>query len=85
MSFGTDVSPHNLIEEMRLGATLARIAAEDINTVKTADIFAAATIGGAHALGRGDLGKLIDGAKADIVVVDLKIRPCCRAAIHCVR
>jgi 5-methylthioadenosine/S-adenosylhomocysteine deaminase len=72
MSFGTDVSPHNLLEEMRLGATLGRIAAEDINAVKTAEIFTAATVGGARALRRDDLGKLAPGYKADIVAVDLR-------------
>jgi cytosine/adenosine deaminase-related metal-dependent hydrolase len=71
MSLGTDVSPHNLIEEMRLAATLSRIAAEDINAVKTADLFFAATVAGARALGRDDLGKLAAGMKADLVLVDL--------------
>jgi cytosine/adenosine deaminase-related metal-dependent hydrolase len=71
MGLGTDVSPHNLIEEMRLAAVLARIAAEDINTLSTADVFHAATIGGARALMRDDIGRLAPGMKADIVVVDL--------------
>jgi 5-methylthioadenosine/S-adenosylhomocysteine deaminase len=71
MSMGTDVSPHNLIEEMRLAATLGRIAAEDINALNLADVFAAATVGGARALCRDDLGRLAPGMKADIVLVDL--------------
>jgi cytosine/adenosine deaminase-related metal-dependent hydrolase len=72
LGLGTDVAPHNLIEEMRLAAILARVAAEDIRTVSTADLFHAATAGGAAALGRDDLGRLAPGMKADIVLVDLK-------------
>ncbi len=72
IGMGTDVAPHNLIEEMRLAATLARIAAEDITTTSLTEIFHAATIGGAQALGRTDIGRLAPGAKADLLLVDLK-------------
>lgn len=72
LGLGTDVSPHNLIEEMRLALILARIASEDIHSVATADLFHAGTAGGAAALGRPDLGKLAPGAKADVVLVDLR-------------
>jgi len=72
IGIGTDVAPHNLIEEMRLAATLARVAAEDITTTSFAAVFHAATVGGAQALGRDDIGRLAIGAKADLVLVDLK-------------
>ena len=71
IGLGTDVSPHNLIEEMRLAAILARVAAQDINTTSTAAMFHAATVGGATALGRDDIGRLAPGARADLVLVDL--------------
>jgi cytosine/adenosine deaminase-related metal-dependent hydrolase len=71
MGLGTDVSPHNLIEEMRLAAILARVAARDITTTNTAEVFYAATVGGADALGRDDIGRLKVGGRADIVLVDL--------------
>jgi 5-methylthioadenosine/S-adenosylhomocysteine deaminase len=71
MGMGTDVSPHNLIEEMRLAAILARVAARDINTTSTAAMFHAATVGGATALGRDDIGRLAPGARADLVLLDL--------------
>jgi cytosine/adenosine deaminase-related metal-dependent hydrolase len=71
MGLGTDCSPHNLVEEMRKAAILARIAARDITTVSTADLFHAATAGGATALMRDDLGRLAPGKKADIVLLDL--------------
>ena len=72
MGIGTDTTPHNMLEEMRKAAILARVAAHDIHAVATADILHAATVGGATALQREDLGRLAPGAKADIVVVDLK-------------
>jgi len=71
IGFGTDVAPHNLIEEMRLAAILARVSAEDINTTSTGELFLAATVGGASALGRDDIGRLAPGMKADLVLVDL--------------
>ena len=47
------------------------IAAEDIRTAEMADVFHAATAGGARGLLRDDLGRLAPGAKADVVLVDL--------------
>src|SRR5205823_11038200 len=57
MGLGTDCSPHNLVEEMRKAAVLARVAARDITAVTTAELFHAATVGGARALLRGGLGR----------------------------
>ena len=71
MGFGTDCAPHNLIEEMRLAIILARSAVRDVAAANTASVFHAATIGGATALGRSDLGRLAEGATADVVLVDL--------------
>ena len=56
---------------MRTAAILARIAAGNAQAVTAADVFTAATIGGACALGRDDLGRLAPGAKADFVMVDI--------------
>jgi len=71
MGLGTDTAPHNLVEEMRKAAVLARIAARDIRAASTADVFHAATVGGATALMRDDLGRVAPGARADLVLVDL--------------
>lgn len=71
LGIGTDVAPHNVIEEMRLAATLARVAARDITTTGIGAVFHAATVGGAEALGRDDIGRLAVGAKADLVLVDI--------------
>ena len=71
MGMGTDVAPHNLVEEMRLAIILARVMAGNIRAADTGALFRAATAGGAAALGRGDLGRLAPGAKADVVLLDL--------------
>jgi 5-methylthioadenosine/S-adenosylhomocysteine deaminase len=69
---GTDTVPQNMLEEMRWATVLGRIAAEDIRSLELADVFHAATVGGATALLRDDIGRLTAGAKADFVLVDLK-------------
>jgi cytosine/adenosine deaminase-related metal-dependent hydrolase len=71
MAMGTDVAPHNIIEEMRLAILLARNAGRDLHAADTAMVFHAATVGGADALGRPDLGRLQVGAAADVTLVDL--------------
>jgi len=71
MGIGTDTVPQNMLEEIRWATVLGRIAAEDIRSLELADTFHAATVGGAAALRREDIGRLTPGAKADLVLVDL--------------
>jgi cytosine/adenosine deaminase-related metal-dependent hydrolase len=71
VAMGTDSYPHNMLEEMRQALICARVAAGSVFDVSTRDVFEAATLGGARALGRSDIGRLAPGAKADFVVVDL--------------
>ena len=71
VGLGTDCAPHNLIEEMRLAIVAGRLMSEDIRSLDTAGAFEAATLGGAAALGRDDIGALAPGMAADIVLVDL--------------
>ena len=71
LGIGTDSFPHNMLEEMRHVGYFARITAGDVHDHTTTDVFDAATIGGADALGRQDLGRLAPGAKADLVLVDV--------------
>jgi cytosine/adenosine deaminase-related metal-dependent hydrolase len=71
LGIGTDTIPHNLIEDMRSAAILGRVASHDGHVATTSDVFHAATVGGARALMRDDIGKLAVGAKADMAVLDL--------------
>jgi cytosine/adenosine deaminase-related metal-dependent hydrolase len=78
MGIGTDTYPHNMLDEMRLAAHIARTQANSPRTLRTTDLFNAATIGGAIALGRDDIGRLAVGCKADFSLVDIThpmIRP----------
>jgi len=70
MGLGTDTYPHNMLDEMRLAAYLARTQANDPRSVTTTELFEAATVGGAKALGRDDIGRLAPGCRADFVLVD---------------
>jgi len=72
IGMGTDTHPHNLLEEMRSAEILACVATGTRHCMSTEDVFNCATVGGASALGRNDIGRLAVGARADIVLVDLK-------------
>jgi cytosine/adenosine deaminase-related metal-dependent hydrolase len=43
----------------------------DLTAASAADVFHAATVGGADSLGRADLGRLAEGARADIVLIKI--------------
>jgi 5-methylthioadenosine/S-adenosylhomocysteine deaminase len=50
----------------------ARIIGETVTDLNTSDVFNAATIGGARALQRDDIGRIAKGCKADLVTIDLE-------------
>jgi ABC-type multidrug transport system fused ATPase/permease subunit len=70
LGVGTDTYPHNMLDEMRLVAYLARTQAGHPRTMSTTDVFDAATIGGARALGPRRHRPAAPGCRADIVLVD---------------
>jgi cytosine/adenosine deaminase-related metal-dependent hydrolase len=72
IALGTDTFPQDLVSEMRLAALVCRVVEQNYLVGKPHDVFDAATLGGARALGRDDLGRLVPGAKADLIVVDLR-------------
>jgi cytosine/adenosine deaminase-related metal-dependent hydrolase len=72
IGIGTDTFPHNMIDELRAAATLARVMAKDFRGASTEQVLHAATVGGAIALKRDDIGRIAVGAKADLVLVDLR-------------
>ncbi len=71
IAIGTDSYPMDMLMEMRYAAIMGKIAERNRTAVTAKDVFNAATLGGAKALGRNDLGRLSPGAKADVVIVDL--------------
>jgi len=76
---GTDTFTQDMINEMRYAAVFCKIAeGADPFSGTAAAVFNAATIGGAKALGRDDLGRIQPGCKADLVLIDtnnLNCRP----------
>ncbi len=68
MTLGTDTSPQNMIEAMRWAAVCSKIMERNTESTLAAHVFDAATLGAARALGRGDLGRIAPGAKADLVL-----------------
>jgi 5-methylthioadenosine/S-adenosylhomocysteine deaminase len=89
VGLGTDTYPRDIISEMRLAALLCKVMEHDFFVASAADLFNAATLAGARALRRDDLGRLAPGARADIVVVDLRkirigpYRDPIKALVHC--
>jgi len=71
LSMGTDTFPPDMLENLRQGLHSARIKEAGAAETRLIDLYNAATLGGAQALGRDDLGRLSAGAKADIVVFRL--------------
>jgi cytosine/adenosine deaminase-related metal-dependent hydrolase len=71
IGIGTDTYPHNMIEEMRAAVVTSRLASGNVWDLRTSDVFNAATLGGAAALGRDDIGRIAPGAKADLVLIDV--------------
>jgi 5-methylthioadenosine/S-adenosylhomocysteine deaminase len=72
VGIGCDTAPHNMLEEMRQALVLSRVASGNIHDIRTTDVYNAATIGGARAFLRDDIGRLAPGARADLVVLDLE-------------
>jgi 5-methylthioadenosine/S-adenosylhomocysteine deaminase len=74
MTLGSDTYPRDLIMQMRTASYFGKVMSKNLSAASAADVFEAATLGGARALGRDDLGRLAPGAKADILVIDLETR-----------
>lgn len=71
LGLGTDTAPPDMIMNMQVGMMLTRVTAGSVSAVRCEDYYDAATVGGADALRRPDLGRLEAGARADITVFDL--------------
>src|ERR671916_720855 len=68
MTLGTDTSPQSMIEGMRYTAVVGKIVDRQTEVATAADVFNAATLAGAKALHRDDLGRIAPGAKADLLL-----------------
>lgn len=71
IALGTDSFPPDLIRGIDAGVHLAKAQHGELSRGSLAEYFEAATLGGAHALGRPDLGRIAPGASADLVAFGL--------------
>src|ERR1700719_296412 len=71
IALGTDTYPRDMILQMRNASYFGKVASRNLKAATAAQVFEAATLGGAHSVGRSDIGRLAPGAKADIVIIDL--------------
>lgn len=72
MTIATDTCPQSMIEALKWTAVVSKIMDRRTEVATAADVFNAATLGGAKALGRDDLGRIARGAKADMLLWDKK-------------
>jgi cytosine/adenosine deaminase-related metal-dependent hydrolase len=72
VALGTDTFPPDLTGELRVTSMVCRLVEGSYLAGRPRDVFEAATLGGAKALGRDDLGRLAPGSKADVIVVNLQ-------------
>ncbi len=72
LTMGTDTFPPDMVENIKIGSLLAKYVDGDCVENSVLSYYEAATLGGARALGRDDLGRLAVGAKADMIVIDLQ-------------
>lgn len=71
VALGTDTYPEDMITEMRYAGLMNRFAEGSFRVGSAHDVYDCATLGGARALGRDDLGRLAPGAKADLLIISL--------------
>ncbi len=74
IGMGTDTAPPDMVLNMAVGMMANRIAEERGDAGSAAEFYDAATLAGAEALKRPDLGRIAPGAKADIAVFDMADR-----------
>lgn len=67
LCLGTDTAPQSMIEALRWAGMLGKISQRQATRATAADVFNAATLNAAKALGRDDLGRVAPGAKADLL------------------
>lgn len=71
LGMGTDTAPPDMVLNMAVGLMANRIAEGRGDAASAAEFYDAATIGGADAVNRPDIGRVFPGSKADLAVFDM--------------
>jgi 5-methylthioadenosine/S-adenosylhomocysteine deaminase len=79
IALGTDTYPRDMILQMRNASYFGKVASRNLKAATAAEVFEAATLGGARSLGRDDIGRLAPGAKADVIIIALDGRGAIRS------
>ena len=72
VSIGTDFAPQDMLNQMRVASYVTKLADWDCYSGSSREIFNSATLGGAKAIGRSDLGRIAPGALADVAIVNME-------------
>lgn len=72
IGMGTDTAPPDMVLNMAVGLMMNRVTSGRGDAGSAAEFYDAATLAGADALKRPDLGRLAAGSKADIAVFDMQ-------------
>jgi len=72
LGIGCDTSPQDMLNEMRMASYTSKLADWSCFSGSSAEIHSSATLGGARAIGRNDLGRIAPGALADIAVINME-------------
>src|SRR3984957_2161578 len=62
IALGTDTYPRDMIMNMRTASYFGKVASRTLRAASAAEVFNAATLGGAASVGRDDIGRLAPGA-----------------------
>jgi len=71
VGLGTDTFPQDMLREMQLASTLSKVVEGEPSIATSKDVLDSATLSGAKALKRPDLGRIAVGAKADLTLIRL--------------
>jgi cytosine/adenosine deaminase-related metal-dependent hydrolase len=71
ITIGSDTYPRDMMMNMREASYHGKVMSHNLKAATAAEVFTAATINGAKSLGRSDLGRLAEGARADVICIDL--------------
>jgi cytosine/adenosine deaminase-related metal-dependent hydrolase len=72
VSIGCDTSPQDMLNEMRMASYTSKLADWSCFSGTAREIFNSATLGGARAIGRDNLGKVSQGCLADLVIINME-------------
>ncbi|MGI5839186.1 MAG: amidohydrolase family protein [bacterium] len=70
VALGTDSYAVDALAEMRMAALMGKLQTSNAHSVSATDAFFAATVGGAIAFARNDIGRIAPGLRADLAILN---------------